>query len=111
MGAAVAVPALLTYGLMRAASRARRLNIEDDIRQVELDEKRVALRQRRTQELILEEIHDALRQERSRNPDYRVPESVIAAAVQVSAPSVAELGSSPLIEKISFNASIGGKAG
>lgn len=110
LGAAVAVPVLLTYGLMRAAARAKRMNTEAEIREIELAEKKVALRQREVQLLIQEEVADALKEQRKRNPNYQVPETVLANVVQFASPAVSDLGSSPLIEKISFSASIGSKS-
>lgn len=109
LAGAVSVPVLLIYGIMRAVARVKRLNTEADIREVELEEKKVALTQRKVQLLIQEEIAEAFKAQRQRNPNYQVPDLVLANAVQFSAPAVADLGSSPLVEKISFNATIGGK--
>jgi hypothetical protein len=110
LGAMVAVPVVLTYGLMRATARAKRLNAEAEIRELDVEEKKLAIKQRRVQLIIQEEIADALKAQRKRDPNYQVPESVIANAVQFATPAVSELGSSPLIEKVSFSASLGGKS-
>ncbi len=99
---ALLIPAIVIYGLMRATAQGRRHHAEAEIREVEAQEKREVLRQRRIQTEILEELRDAIREARQRNRDFVVPPEVLVAAAQISSPSIADLSSSPLIDTISI---------
>lgn len=106
---AAAVPGVVLYGLMRAVAGLRRQAAEAEIRELEVLEKKEILKQRRIQTAILHELHDALHETRQRDPDFHVPESVLAAAAQISSPAVSDLGSSSLIGNVTFGMSAGGK--
>jgi hypothetical protein len=108
IGAVVTAPVLLTYGLMRALAKAKRGDLEVAIRQVELEEKREALRQRKLQTRLYEELVAAFQEQRKRDRDLKVPDAVLANAVQIASPAISELSSSPLVGKITFGATIGG---
>lgn len=107
---AVAVPILLTYGLLRAVAKAKRANAEAEIRQAEADDRKEIVKQRKVQTEIISEVRDAIKSERSRNEDFHVPDEVLVNAAKIAEPVVAELGSSSLIEKVTFGASFGGKS-
>jgi hypothetical protein len=97
------LPILLTYGLMRAVSSHRKMEAEIRIREREADIKDEELRQKKIQTAIVEEIYTSIKSQRGSNLD--IPEKVIENAASFAVSSVSELGSSPLVDKITFGVS------
>lgn len=101
LGAAAALPVLIAYGLLRAAAKAKRLNAEAEIREAEAKDRWEVVKQRKIQTEILEELRDAVKEQR-KDGGIKVPDTVLAAAAQIGTPSIADLGSSPLIERLTI---------
>lgn len=108
IAAGVAAPALIAYGLFRAVAGWRRQLAEASIREAEAKEKEEVVKQRRIQTEILQELRDAVR-EQNRRGELKIPDSVLANAAQIASPSVADLGSSSLINEIQVGLTTGAK--
>lgn len=96
-GATFAVP-LLTYGLMRAVVRCRQLELNNELRETDVELKREELKQRRIQTEVLSSVRDTIR---GPGQSVTVSDATLAAITTISSPSVAELATSPLIGSIS----------
>ena len=88
---------------MRAVSSHRKMEAEIRIREREADIKDEELRQKKIQTAIVEEIYTSIKSQRGSNLD--IPEKVIENAASFAVSSVSELGSSPLVDKITFGIS------
>ena len=100
VGAAALAPAL-AWGIMRAVAAERRANAELQIRAVQVELLTEDLTQKRLQTSIIREIESGLRELGSEN----IPPEAIAAAAQISTTAVADLGSNPLIGKLTIGLS------
>jgi hypothetical protein len=105
-GLGVIVPVALVYGLMTAIHRARRSAAEADIRETEADLKKEELKQQRQKTKIIADIADGVH-ELSVRHQLEIPKEVLVQTAQLGAPSVADLGSSPLIGEVSIGLSAG----
>ena len=108
LAVAIAIPSLpilITYGLMRAVASHRKMEAEIRIREREADIKEEELRQKKIQTAIVEEIYTGIKSQQSIDGHIDIPEKVIENAASFSVSSVGELGSSPLVDKLTFSIS------
>ncbi len=106
LGVGVTIPGVLVYGLMTAVHRARRSAAEAEIREIEADLKKEELKQQRQKTRMVEDIADGVH-ELSARRQLEIPKEVLVLTAQLGAPSVADLGSSPLIGELSIGLSAG----
>lgn len=104
IGTGVLTPVLLTYGIMRAVGRCKRLDLENQLRETEVELRHEELRQRRIQTEILETLKNAVN-ERAASNNLSIPDEALAAAATISSPAVAELSTSPIIGSITLGLS------
>lgn len=103
LGGAIALPILLTYGIMRAVASNRRAEAENQIRENEAKIKNEEFKQKQIQTIMLEEIHNAMDEQKQREGYIKVPEKVMENVAGFAVSPIAELGKSPLIDKVSFS--------
>lgn len=110
LGTVTLTPIILTYGIMRAVARCKRLELDNELRETEVQLKREELRQRRIQTEILDELKSAVKH-RIANANINIPEGVLVAATTISSPAVAELSTNPLIGSVTLGLStkVGGQ--
>ena len=103
VGIAIAAtsPMLITYGIMKAISSLRRSEAEADIRKTEAKLREEELKQRRIETAIKEEIYESVREKREKQ-ELDLPDEAISAAISTTSPAVADLGSSSLINNVTF---------
>lgn len=106
LGAAIVVPAVLLYGMFRAVQILRKKDLENDIRQNEVNQKQVQLTQSERRTEIITIIRDVLKEKMSNN-EVIIPDSVLAEAAKIADVSIAELKGDPLINQLSVGINIG----
>jgi len=98
---AIALPAVLAWGIMRAAAGMRKASAEARIREVEAEIREEELRQKKIQTRILEEVANAAHE----LGPQRIPRGAIEKASQISTTAVSDLGASPLIGSVTVGLS------
>ena len=101
IAAVTLTPIILTYGIMRAVARCKRLELDNELREAEVGLKREELKQRRIQTEILQELKTTVN-DRISNQNLDIPDGVLVAATTISSPAVAELSTSPLIGSVTL---------
>ncbi len=95
------LPIIMTYGIMRAVTSHRKMEIENKIRDNERKIKEEEYQQKKIQTKILEEIYSVVKEE-SKNGEFRINEKVIENAAKISVSTVSDLNTNPFINSVTF---------